>query len=109
MQESRSDEETLVKCIAFSNLELLCLTISSYFFSCIFCWKANYLHFDGFVVLHGTDTMAYAATALSFMLENLGKPVIFSGRYVGYMYLYFTSLCRRLFELLSSLFRYFAA
>jgi len=41
--------------------------------------KANYLHFDGFVVLMGTDTMAYTATALSFMLENLGKPVIFTG------------------------------
>ncbi|KAL7546283.1 hypothetical protein ACHAWF_009610 [Thalassiosira exigua] len=41
--------------------------------------KANYLHFDGFVVLMGTDTMAYAATALSFMLENLGKPVVFTG------------------------------
>jgi L-asparaginase len=41
--------------------------------------KANYLHFDGFVILTGTDTMAYCATALSFMLENLGKPVIFTG------------------------------
>lgn len=41
--------------------------------------KDNYLHFDGFVVLTGTDTMAYFATALSFMLENLGKPVVFTG------------------------------
>ena len=40
----------------------------------------NYYHFDGFVVLTGTDTMAYAASALSFMLENLGKPVVFTGR-----------------------------
>jgi len=39
----------------------------------------NYYHFDGFVVLMGTDTMAYAASALSFMLENLGKPVVFTG------------------------------
>lgn len=39
----------------------------------------NYYHFDGFVVLMGTDTMAYAATALSFMLENLNKPVVFTG------------------------------
>ena len=39
----------------------------------------NYFHFDGFVVLMGTDTMAYAASALSFMLENLGKPVVFTG------------------------------
>jgi L-asparaginase len=39
----------------------------------------NYAYFDGFVVLHGTDTMAYTASALSFMLENLGKPVILTG------------------------------
>ena len=39
----------------------------------------NYDYFDGFVVLHGTDTMAYTASALSFMLENLAKPVIFTG------------------------------
>ncbi len=38
-----------------------------------------YDHYDGFVVLHGTDTMAYTASALSFMLENLGKPVILTG------------------------------
>ncbi len=40
---------------------------------------ANYEHFDGFVVLHGSDTMAYTASAMSFMLENLNKPVIFTG------------------------------
>ena len=34
--------------------------------------------YDGFVILHGTDTMAYSASALSFMLENLSKPVIFT-------------------------------
>jgi L-asparaginase len=39
----------------------------------------SYSDFDGFVILHGTDTMAYSASALSFMLENLGKPVIFTG------------------------------
>ena len=39
----------------------------------------NYDHFDGFVILHGTDTMAYTASALSFMLENLAKPVILTG------------------------------
>jgi L-asparaginase type I len=38
-----------------------------------------YRDFDGFVVLHGTDTMAYTASALSFMLEHLGKPVVFTG------------------------------
>ncbi len=39
----------------------------------------NYDQYLGFVVLHGTDTMAYSASALSFMLENLSKPVIFTG------------------------------
>ena len=41
--------------------------------------EENYESFDGFVVLHGSDTMAYSASALSFMLENLNKPVIFTG------------------------------
>jgi len=40
--------------------------------------KQNYQNFDGFVVLHGTDTMAYTASALSFMFENLDKPVVFT-------------------------------
>jgi len=39
----------------------------------------NYASFDGFVVLHGSDTMSYSASALSFMLDNLTKPVIFTG------------------------------
>lgn len=41
--------------------------------------SANYDDYDGFVILHGTDTMAYTASALSFMLENLAKPVILTG------------------------------
>lgn len=41
--------------------------------------KENYSKFEGFVVLHGSDTMSYSASALSFMLENLSKPVIFTG------------------------------
>lgn len=41
--------------------------------------ESNYNRFDGFVVLHGSDTMSYTASALSFMLENLSKPVIFTG------------------------------
>jgi L-asparaginase len=41
--------------------------------------EQNYEDYDGFVVLHGSDTMAYTASALSFMLENLNKPVIFTG------------------------------
>lgn len=39
----------------------------------------NYEQFDGFLILHGTDTMSYTASALSFMLKNLGKPVILTG------------------------------
>ena len=39
----------------------------------------NYEQYDGFVVLHGSDTMAYTASALSFMLENLNKPVVLTG------------------------------
>jgi L-asparaginase len=41
--------------------------------------EESYNDFDGFIVLHGTDTMAYTASALSFMLENLSKPVILTG------------------------------
>lgn len=41
--------------------------------------EMHYDRFDGFVVLHGSDTMSYSASALSFMLENLSKPVIFTG------------------------------
>ncbi len=40
---------------------------------------ANYNKYDGFVVLHGTDTMSYSASAVSFMLEDLEKPVVFTG------------------------------
>ena len=41
--------------------------------------EENYERCDGFVILHGSDTMSYTASALSFMLENLSKPVIFTG------------------------------
>lgn len=41
--------------------------------------ESNYLKYDGFVILHGSDTMAYTASVLSFMLENLNKPVILTG------------------------------
>ncbi|WP_207429908.1 asparaginase [Sabulibacter ruber] len=44
--------------------------------------QVNYQEYDGFVILHGTDTMAYSASALSFLLENLEKPVIFTGAQV---------------------------
>ena len=41
--------------------------------------EANYDDVDGFVILHGSDTMAFTASVMSFMLENLGKPVVFTG------------------------------
>ena len=41
--------------------------------------RDNYDRYDGFVVLHGTDTMSYTASAMSFLLENLAKPVVFTG------------------------------
>jgi L-asparaginase len=41
--------------------------------------EENYADFDGFVVLHGSDTMSYSASALSFMFENLNKPIVFTG------------------------------
>ena len=43
----------------------------------------HYDEFDGFVIIMGTDTMAYAASALSFMLENLGKSIIVTGSQVN--------------------------
>lgn len=49
--------------------------------------EENYSEYDGFVVLTGSDTMSYASSALSFMLENLQKPVIFTGSQlpIGYL------------------------
>ncbi|XP_032403208.1 60 kDa lysophospholipase isoform X3 [Xiphophorus hellerii] len=44
--------------------------------------EKNYEKFDGFVILHGTDTMAYTASALSFMCEHLGKPIVLTGSQV---------------------------
>ncbi len=41
--------------------------------------ETNYNAFDGFVILHGSDTMSYTASTLSFMLENIAKPVVFTG------------------------------
>ena len=43
------------------------------------CIYENNIHYDGFVVLHGTDTMSYTASALSFMFENFDKPIVFTG------------------------------
>ena len=41
--------------------------------------EANYDKYDGFVILHGTDTMAYTASAMSFVFEGLAKPIVFTG------------------------------
>jgi L-asparaginase/Glu-tRNA(Gln) amidotransferase subunit D len=43
------------------------------------CIEKNYDAYDGFILLHGTDTMSYTASILSFMLENLGKTLILTG------------------------------
>ena len=45
--------------------------------------KNHYEKFDSFIILHGTDTMSYTASALSFMFENLDKPVILTGSQVN--------------------------
>ena len=50
--------------------------------------EQNYLNYDGFVVIMGTDTMAYAASALSFMLENLAKTVVFTGSQIPFAEVY---------------------
>jgi len=46
--------------------------------------EKNYYDYDGFLILHGTDTMAYTASALSFILENLAKPVIITGSQIPF-------------------------
>lgn len=50
--------------------------------------EEHYLDYDGFVVIHGTDTLAYTASALSFMLEHLGKPVVFTGSQIPMVAIY---------------------
>ena len=58
------------------------LYCNAHLFGIIVTYFRYYTKFDGFVVIHGTDTMAYTASALSFMLENLGKSVILTGSQV---------------------------
>jgi L-asparaginase len=48
--------------------------------------KKNYNDYEGFVILHGTDTMVYTASALSFMLKNLAKPVIITGAQLAFLF-----------------------
>lgn len=52
---------------------------TEYYISIVEIIEENYKKFDGFVVLSGSDTMAYTSSAISFMLENLQKPIIFTG------------------------------
>jgi L-asparaginase len=47
--------------------------------------EQNYYDYDGFVIIHGTDTMAYSAAALSFMLQNLGKTIVYTGLWLEFM------------------------
>lgn len=47
------------------------------------CFQINYEYYNGFIILHGTDTLTYTASALSFMLEGLRKPVIVTGAQVS--------------------------
>lgn len=48
----------------------------------MYCTVCTCSDFDAFVILHGTDTLCYTASALSFILENLGKPVLITGSQV---------------------------
>jgi L-asparaginase len=50
--------------------------------------ESEYFNYDGFVIIMGTDAMAYAASALSFMLENLGKAVVFTGSQIPFAEVY---------------------
>ena len=52
---------------------------TEYYINIVEIIEANYTNFDGFVILTGSDTMAYASSAISFMIENLQKPIIFTG------------------------------
>ena len=50
--------------------------------------EKEYFNYDGFVVIMGTDTMAYASSAMSFMIENLGKTVVFTGSQIPFCEVY---------------------
>lgn len=70
--------------IAFVDLKILCNIDSSDASSQLWTWISKTIHehwdqFDGCVVIHGTDTMAWTACAVSFLLKNLTKPIVFTG------------------------------
>lgn len=64
---------TKIKILIFIHLEEIFINVE------YFSFKEYYEFYDGFVVLHGTDTMSYTASALSFMLEALGKVIVITG------------------------------
>lgn len=67
------DIRTFSKTIDSSEIEI------NHWIELVSILEKNYDRYHGFVILHGSDTMAYSASALSFMIENLSKPVIFTG------------------------------
>jgi len=71
--EHRIDTVSFERPIDSSNMNL------KYYVQIAELIEQHYETYDGFVVLHGSDTMSYSASALSFMFENLGKPIIFTG------------------------------
>ncbi|MGM0635230.1 MAG: asparaginase [Bacteroidota bacterium] len=71
--------EHSIETLAFSNpIDSSDMEISNYI-QLAETIEENYSKYDGFVILHGSDTMSYTASALSFLLENLNKPIIFTG------------------------------
>ena len=77
--------------------------------------KNSYLDYEGFVVIHGRRTLTYTACALSFMLENLGKPVVITAstapvtdiEYIFYIYLIFLFAIKLLHHVFKNIFLYF--
>ena len=60
----------------------------------------NYNHYDGFVILHGTDTMAYTAAALSYLIQDSVKPIVLTGFLIPMQ----RSICSRVFCMLPTIF-----
>ena len=88
MPEVRNEEMPLYDIIEFERLiDSSCMGPNEWIEIAVEIEK-GYLHYDGFVVIMGTDTMAYAASALSFMLENLGKTVVFTGSQIPFFEVY---------------------
>jgi len=71
--ETEIDHKSIDNPIDSSNMTI------SHWIEIVNCIKENYDKYNGFVILHGSDTMAYTSSALSFMLENVDKPVVLTG------------------------------